>query len=58
MLLDAEDQEQLDQIVNELDDEATGAGGAQLASRVELRKRLVQQTARMVSKRLKAKKGE
>jgi hypothetical protein len=57
MLLDAEDQEQLDQIVDELDNESLGAGGAQLPGRAELRKRLVQQTARMVSKRLKGKKG-
>jgi len=57
MLLDAEEQEQRDKLDNDLDDEATGAGGSQLASRVELRERLVQQTARMVSKRLKAKKS-
>ena len=57
MVLDAEDKEQLDRIVAEMGGEAADAGGEQLAGRAELRKKLAQQTAKMVSKRLKAKRG-
>jgi len=53
MQLDAEDNEQLDKLVAELDGDTAGGEEAPAARRAELKKRLVRQAAKMVSKRTK-----